>query len=111
MASLRNDGLLEERGSRCGTTRGASHAALSAEKFGELVVAPLLPRPLVVRGQLRLAGTQLDTTDLAADGLRQLGELDAAYPLPGREVLPGMAQDGQGGLPVRLPARRQHDER
>src|SRR6478752_10674159 len=52
---------------------------------------------------------QLDAPDLAADRLRQFGELQAANPLVGRKILPAVAQDVAGELLGRLGPGNEHD--
>ncbi len=46
---------------------------------------------------------------MPADRLRQLGELDPADALVGREVLAGVAQDRERGLARRLEPAGEHD--
>src|SRR5882724_8135300 len=64
---------------------------------------------LPVPGAALLLAAQLDPADLAGDCLGQLGELQPADPLVRGELLTGVAQDGQRGVPVRRVPAGQHD--
>src|SRR3954465_10666243 len=84
-------------------TRSPS-AAPSLPELREVAVAPLARRRGVAVAVLDLLGRpQLDAADLAGDRLRQLGELEPADALVGREVLARVAQDGERGVAVGAP--------
>src|SRR3954447_26952729 len=92
--------LLVLHGSHPGQTGSA--AQLRKVRVAVLGVAAL-------RSQMLLARAQLDPADLAADRLGQLPELDLADPLEGREVLPGVLEDGERRLAGRLVPGREGD--
>src|SRR4051812_9716946 len=86
----------------------AGRTSLAAE-LREVAVAELAGHGgLGVPVLVRLAGAQLDAADLARDRLRQLGELEPADALVGREVLARVPQDLQRGVAVGLPAGGEH---
>src|SRR6266480_6337245 len=100
---LRFLGQVTEQGSGPGTSRepaprspGPQVFSLSGLQLREVLLGELAGHPAggVLRGpQLRLPRPQLDAADLARDGLRQLGELQAPDALVGRQMLTAVAQD------------------
>jgi acetyl esterase len=56
--------------------------------------------------ELLLPDSQLDATDLAGDGLGQVGEPDAAHPLVRVQLLPCVPEDRQGRFLGRLQGNR-----
>src|SRR5512137_155329 len=78
---------------------GAPAALSSALQLGELLLPELERAALVPGPPLLLEGAQLHAPDLPRDGLRQVRELDAAYPLVRGEAPPDELEDVARQLP------------
>src|SRR5208282_6471722 len=93
-------------------TKGHEARACRTEKGSPLrkILDPeLARRPLAVFRERALAAAQLDPADLARRGLGQLGELDAAHALVGREPPAHVIEDRGRRRRIRLEAGRAND--
>ncbi len=98
---------------------GEAVVVIDQEKHGGILAVFLSPAPVpgnplpwnspgprwFARGPLFLVAAQLDSADLAGDGLGQVCKLDAANALEGGQAAAQMAEDRERGLAVGLAAR------
>src|SRR6187549_406380 len=98
-----SDPLIRRHLCRCGWQAGTG-----VPQLREFVLAELELPTLTGCVATLLQRTQLDATDLAGDGLRQLGELDAPNAFVCGEPLANEAEDLERHLTRRLGVTAQH---
>src|SRR5580704_18853042 len=70
-------------------------------ELGEILFPVLAGRTAACGAAGGFGSAQFDAADLARDGLRQLGEFEAADTFVGCQMLADMAKDGNRGVAVR----------